>query len=145
MPKLIHRRTFLNRLLGGAALAWLGSVLYPITRYLFPPQKAFQSETPAKVAKVSLFPRNSGKIVKFGNKPALLLRSQEGTFKAFTAKCTHLDCLVQYRPEDQKIWCACHNGVFDLNGKNISGPPPSPLEEYAVRIEGDDVIIQRQS
>jgi Rieske Fe-S protein len=41
------------------------------------------------------------------------------------------------------IWCACHNGKYDLNGKNISGPPPRPLTEYNVIEKGKEVYISK--
>jgi Rieske Fe-S protein len=52
---------------------------------------------------------------------------------------------VQYRDEKQEIWCACHNGVYDLNGKNVSGPPPRPLEEYKVNVKGDQLVVSRRA
>ncbi len=41
------------------------------------------------------------------------------------------------------IWCACHNGRYDLTGKNVSGPPPRPLEEFHVNVRGDEIIVSR--
>jgi cytochrome b6-f complex iron-sulfur subunit len=52
---------------------------------------------------------------------------------------------VQFRDATQQIWCACHNGTYDLNGKVVSGPPPAPLEEYAVKVRGDEVVISRRA
>ena len=88
---------------------------------------------------------NSGKIVKFGNKPALLVRVNDSEWKAFSAVCTHLNCTVQYQESTRQIWCACHNGTYDLSGRVVSGPPPKPLDEYAVRLRGDDVVISRRA
>jgi Rieske Fe-S protein len=42
------------------------------------------------------------------------------------------------------IWCACHNGKYDLNGRNISGPPPRPLDPYIVKIKGEEVFISKK-
>jgi Rieske Fe-S protein len=50
---------------------------------------------------------------------------------------------VQYRPDLQQIWCACHNGHYDLNGRNVSGPPPRPLRAYDVNVNGDELVISR--
>jgi len=50
---------------------------------------------------------------------------------------------VQYQEKTHQIWCACHNGFYDVNGKVVSGPPPKPLDEYAVRVRGDEVVITR--
>ena len=87
---------------------------------------------------------NSGKIVKFGNKPALLVRVNETDWKAFSAVCAHLNCTVQYQESSRQIWCACHNGTYDLAGRNVSGPPPRPLELFDVHVRGDEVVVRRK-
>lgn len=140
------KRTFLNLLLGGWAAAFAASVLYPLGRYLVPPRAsgpATNSVTlPLKASEVKV---NSGTIFKFGQRPGLLVRTEEGEFKAFAAICTHLDCTVQYRSDAQQIWCACHNGFYDLLGRNVSGPPPRPLEEYKVNVQGEEIVITRSA
>jgi Rieske Fe-S protein len=88
---------------------------------------------------------NSGRIFRFGSQPGILIRTPAGELRAFSAVCTHLNCTVQYRDEKQEIWCACHNGVYDLNGKNVSGPPPRPLEEYKVNVKGDQLVVSRRA
>ncbi len=55
------------------------------------------------------------------------------------------NCIVQYKQDTKQIWCACHNGVYDLNGRNISGPPPKPLENYDVKVVKDEIIITTQA
>ena len=52
---------------------------------------------------------------------------------------------MQYRDDLREIWCACHNGHYDLHGRNVSGPPPRPLDEFAVHVQDDDIIIQRKA
>ena len=68
----------------------------------------------------------------------------ETDWKAFSAVCTHLNCTVQYQEARREIWCACHNGTYDLEGRVASGPPPKPLEELAVRVRGDSVVISKR-
>lgn len=137
------RRSFLDYLLGTSALATLGAILYPIFRFMSPPQVIESTENSVVAAKLNEVPINSGKIFKFGNKPGILVRTAEGELKAFSAVCTHLECIVQYRPDTKQIWCACHNGQYNLNGKNIGGPPPRPLQEFKVNARGDDVVVSR--
>ena len=86
---------------------------------------------------------NSGRIFKFGAEPGLLIRTAEGELRAFSARCTHLNCTVQYDMGERLIVCACHNGQFDLNGKNIAGPPPKPLPMFNVNVRGDEIIVSR--
>ena len=137
------RKKFIDIFLGGSLLAWLGSILYPVASYLVPPKAASSNVNTVKAGKVNDFEPNSGKIIKFGRKPVLLVRKENGEFKALSAVCTHLDCIVQYKNDSKRIYCACHNGLYDLNGQNVSGPPPRPLTEYDVNIVKDEVIISK--
>lgn len=135
------RRTFLNWLLGTGAGALTATILYPVVRYLIPPEVE-ESVTNQVVLAIQGrdVPRNSGQIFRFGSRPGILIRTPTGELKAFDGMCTHLDCIVQYRGDISRIWCACHNGHYDLNGTNVEGPPPRPLQRYAV-VERDGAII----
>jgi Rieske Fe-S protein len=139
------RRTLLSWLLGGGVIASFGSFLYPVIRFINPPQVSEAAVNEVIAGKVQDLKPNSGKIVKFGNKPALLVRVSETEWKAFSAVCTHLNCTVQYQETSRQIWCACHNGTYDMSGRVVSGPPPKPLEEFSVLVRGEEVVISRQS
>ena len=136
-----NRRDFLNILLKGGFLAWLISIVYPIYDYLEPPKAEEVKVTSVDIGNVNDMAKDSGKIIKFGSKPVLVIRLENGNYRAFSATCTHLGCIVQYRKDFGQIYCACHNGRYDLNGKNVSGPPPAPLQKYNVSLKGDDVMI----
>jgi len=139
------RRHFLNWFLGTTAGAFLVSVFYPVSRYLIPPKV---EESTARTVTLSLKPQeikpNSGQIFRFGSQPAILIRTPNDELKAFSAVCTHLACIVQYRSDISHMWCACHNGHFDLNGRNIEGPPPKPLEEYVVNVRADQIVVSKR-
>ena len=139
------RRGVLNYLLGTGALATLGAILYPVIRFMVPPKVVESSASSVVAAKVAEMKPNSGRIFKFGSKPGLLVQAPTGEYRAFSAICTHLDCTVQYRKDFGLIWCACHNGKYDFNGRNVSGPPPRPLDEYKVNILGGEVFISKKS
>ena len=118
------KRDFLHWVLAGGLLAFLGAVLYPLFSYLKPPKQAEVEVSNVDAGKLADMDMDSGKIVKFGNNPVILIRTASGDLRAFSATCTHLGCTVQFRKDYGVIWCACHNGKYDLNGRNISGPPP---------------------
>ena len=139
------RRGFLNALLGGGIAAFLGLIVYPVMRFLEPPKLPEAGVSSVLVGKASELLPNEGKLFKFGRKPGLLIRTPEGEFRAFIAVCTHLDCTVQYRSDMQMIWCACHNGRYDLNGINVAGPPPRPLTPLEVHLKGDDLYVSHQA
>ena len=138
------RRDFLNVVLGAGVVGTLGSVGYPIVKYLLPPPDSDAAPESVVAAKDGELAPNSGKIVRFGVKPALLIRRADGSYGAFFASCTHLDCTVQYRPDLKLINCACHNGMYDLQGRNVSGPPPRPLERLAVKQRGNEILLARE-
>ncbi len=139
------KRDFLKWVLSGGLVAFAGSVLYPLLAYLKPPAQGEVEVSSVKVGKLADIPKDSGQIVKFGSKPVILLRTVSGELRAYSATCTHLDCTVQYRKDYGLIWCACHNGKYDLNGRNVSGPPPRPLDEYRVVMQGDEVFISKKA
>ncbi|HET8578882.1 MAG TPA: ubiquinol-cytochrome c reductase iron-sulfur subunit [Methylomirabilota bacterium] len=140
------RRRFLNWFLGTSAGAFLLSVFYPVSRYLIPPPVG---ESTAGTVTLQIKPDevkpNSGQIFKFGNRPAILVRTPAGELRAFSAVCTHLNCTVQYRSDLSHIWCACHNGHYDLNGKNIVGPPPRPLDAFIVNVRGTQIVVSKSA
>jgi len=138
-------RRWVNLLLGTGVVASIVSFLYPAIRYIIPAPVAESPSRSVVAAKVNELKRNTGKIFKFGSQPALLVRTAAGEFRAYSAVCTHLNCTVQYREDLRQIWCACHNGLYDLGGRNVSGPPPRPLETFEVNLQGEDVVVTRSA
>jgi Rieske Fe-S protein len=138
-------RRWVNVLLGSGLAASVASFIYPALRFIIPPAVAESTSRSVVAAKADELKRNSGKIFKFGSKPALLVHTVDGTYRAFSAVCTHLSCTVQYRDDLHQIWCACHNGLYDLEGRNVSGPPPRPLEAFEVHVQGEDVVVTRSA
>jgi len=130
------RRRVLNWFLGTSLGALLASIAYPLLRFLSPPllPEASTNEVEAGFVNDPELREKGFKILRFGAEPVILVRMADGDHRAFSATCTHLDCIVTYRPELQLIWCWCHNGVYSLTGKNIGGPPPRPLTPYQVNV-----------
>ena len=143
--KRMPRRDLLKWLLGLGALGWLGSVLYPVMRYLIPPAAGEAKVASMKIGTLDDSWEKPFRIIQMGRTPVIVFKDQQDHVHAMNATCTHLSCIVQYRPEDNIIWCACHNGKFDLTGKVISGPPPEPLESYEINITDDrEIWISRR-
>ena len=138
------RRRFIGGLLGGGLFASAVSFLYPVLRYIVPPTVVDLGGDEVVAAKLGELKPNSSKIFRFGNRPGLLLLTADGEYRAMSATCTHLSCTVQYRNDLHQVWCACHNGMYDLGGRNVAGPPPRPLESFQVHVRGDEVVVSRK-
>ena len=138
---LFTRRQFLSGLFGG----WLGalalSFLYPILKFVFRPTP----EPDQVLLPLTDFTgMGAGELRKFawGTKPGFLRKLAEGSFRAYVGVCTHLDCNVAWHPDQNKFYCACHEGWYDAEGVNIAGPPPKPLRRLAVTEEGENLVIK---
>lgn len=140
--KPVPRRSVLNWLLGGALATFTGSVLYPVIRYLFPPQTAETSKEWVEVAPVEDIPVGMGaKKVAYANKPVWVIQPALNEFRALSAICTHLGCIVAWQPQIRHFVSPCHNGHFDVTGAVVSGPPPRPLPLYKVEVKGGKVYL----
>lgn len=142
---LISRRNLMTGLIGGALASIAGYVLHPLTRFLFHSRKMpLPKAVTLPLSSVRDMAPNSAAYFQYGRLPGILLKTQEGELRAFSAKCTHLDCTIQYHPDEKKFFCACHDGYFDDTGMNIAGPPPRPLDNFSMQESGDTLVLEFQ-
>lgn len=136
------RRSFLDLLLGLGAVSWFGSVLYPVIRYLTPlPLVGPGGPVKLSAEQVTALTKDRFVIVPAHGKRFLVFQDAAQKLRALDAKCTHEGCTVKYVPGESLVWCACHNGRFDLDGRVISGPPPRPLAQYVAQQDAEGGIV----
>ena len=137
------RRKFL-RYAGGV---WLALTAIPIVgmilRYITPPESPagakqsmqFQGLEPA-------IEKSGSQVVRFNNRPVIIIRTHAGQYKAFSAVCTNLGCVVHFQQEGiQQFYCNCHGSRYDVNGVNIAGPAPKPLAPYKVSLQDSTLVV----
>ena len=90
-----------------------------------------------------------GQVVYLPGRKLFIARDEKG-FLAVSARCTHLGCLVVWNRDHQMFLCPCHGGKYDAEGRNVEGPPPRPLDLYALRIDengflvvDEDIVLKR--
>jgi cytochrome b6-f complex iron-sulfur subunit len=138
----MSRRKILDFLLKLGIFGWLVSVLYPVISYLKPlPQSG--STGPVRLTRGEETKLGTDKftIVPVGSKRLIVFEDPAGKVRALDAKCTHEGCTVTYVPGESVIWCPCHNGRYDLQGRVLSGPPPRPLAQHTVQVDSDGTIV----
>jgi cytochrome b6-f complex iron-sulfur subunit len=139
---LSRRGLFKYVLLVFSALATAGGVLTPIIAYLWPPKEtSAASGARVEVATTEDLPLGKGEVYSVDNKPVIVIHTLDG-YKALSATCTHLGCIVYWNEPREVIECPCHEAFFNTNGAVISGPPTAPLEEYRVQVEGDQIYVE---
>lgn len=132
------RRKFLGTCLGACGAIAAGGVIYPVLSYLVPPsQKGKKVEVKIPESEV---PLGQAKKFHIGGKPAVVIRTAEG-FAAFSLVCSHLGCLVNWEGAKNQFHCPCHGAVFDAQGHVLSGPPPTGLEPFEVKVVEGEVVI----
>jgi cytochrome b6-f complex iron-sulfur subunit len=131
------RRDFLGVAIAGATAALGAAAGYPVVKFLdFRERRAAEF---AQVGRLDDFPSGTSKTVLLGDRPALVIRLANGELRAFSALCSHLQCVVAYSSERDRIECPCHRGVYNTDGKVVSGPPPRPLQ--ALRVETQEGVV----
>jgi cytochrome b6-f complex iron-sulfur subunit len=137
------RRSFLR----GTLAAWtaLGALpaLVAILQYLTPRPSNHADRVAIVAAEVGDIPQGGMRVFRFNKEPVILVHTRTGQFKAFSARCTHMGCVVQYvdAGEAPRFECHCHGSQFDITGKNIAGPAPRPLPQYKVTLNGSSLLV----
>ena len=69
------------------------------------------------------------------NDPAVLLRSSEGEYKAYSRRCSHAGCSVEFDAPRRCLSCPCHQGAYDARmGHVMFGPPRRPLDQIVLQV-----------
>ena len=132
-PAAPTRRELLDRALELGAVVWAAGVAIPAAIYLWPAGSRGPTRRYVEVDPTTL-PPGSARVLGEGGKPILLVHEKSGAFRALSAVCTHLGCIVHWSAEEGRILCPCHAGVFAADGSVVSGPPTRPLATYACRV-----------
>jgi menaquinol-cytochrome c reductase iron-sulfur subunit len=147
----ISRRQFAKRgtvVLGGIITAALG---VPIAGYflspLFAPRqpiverqvgaiRGLPERTPT-MFHVS-FPQPGWKVPE--EQHAIYVVRFGSSYRILSTVCTHMQCNVHFDEAIGQFLCPCHGGLYTIDGRNVGGPPPKPLPEYAHRVDADGVL-----
>jgi Rieske Fe-S protein len=85
-------------------------------------------------------PVGGGKV--FADNKVVVTQPTAGTFKGFTAICTHQGCTVS-KVADGTIDCPCHGSKFAVaDGSVVHGPAQRPLASRQITVSGDEVLLR---
>lgn len=137
----LSRRSFIDLVIKGGLFVTLAAMIVPALNYLWPVTSHGPNSELEEVGKVDDIPVWGSKKIIVGGSAILVMRTP-GEFKAVSAICTHLGCLVDWNEQKKQIICPCHAGTFDIDGQHISGPPPRPLPTYAVSVVNGKIFVK---
>ena len=135
------RREFVaNLVMGIAGFLGIGGLAVRFVQYLYPvvpPEEVV--EVPA--GRRDQVPAGGGLVLSLPTGQVALVDAG-GELRAFSAVCTHLGCIVRWEPGMEHLYCACHGGMFDREGRVTGGPPPRPLPRYPVEVRDGQVFVK---
>jgi nitrite reductase/ring-hydroxylating ferredoxin subunit len=143
------RRSFLSTLaMYTGLLSAYGFFASLAGRFLFPSRpapKAWQF-----VAELARMPAGSSISYQTpsGHRVAITRTGEQGTtedFIALSSTCPHLGCHVHWEAHNNRFFCPCHNGVFDVSGVATQGPPKDAgqsLARYPLKVENGLLFVE---
>jgi Rieske Fe-S protein len=136
------RRNILRGLVAGGLTAFVAPFAYAIGKFLSFQSAALGGSNTVKLSSDELTVGNPSQLLAIQGEPVIVVREPNNEIRAFTATCTHLGCIVSYRPQMPGFYCKCHGGKYNLDGVNVPGTPPkSPLTELAIHQEANGVTV----
>lgn len=153
-PSLTRRRFYIGAIYAlWAAIS--AALAIPAFVYLFFPPKARRESEWIDVGDISrltpdapvemTFRRNrvDGWKVISEKSTAWVVRRPDTSVVAFAPECTHLGCPYHWEEGKNEFLCPCHNSVFGVDGRVISGPAPRPLDRYQAKVEDNHLFVGR--
>jgi Rieske Fe-S protein len=107
-----------------------------------PPPETSTTTAPTgqKLGSTADIPVGGGKV--FAANKVVVTQPTAGTFKAFSAICTHQGCTVN-KVADGTIDCPCHGSKYAVaDGSVVHGPAQRPLGPREITVSGDEVLLQ---
>jgi cytochrome b6-f complex iron-sulfur subunit len=140
-PVAIGRRRVLDVILSAMGAVSAIALLWPAVSYVLPVRKRGSGGERVSAGKEEGWAVWDAHKVLIQGKPAVVVRTDSG-FRAFSAVCTHLGCIVQWNPATRDFECPCHAAKFNAEGQIVSGPPPRPLPQFGVSVVQNEVIVK---
>lgn len=138
----VTRRDFAKFLTLVSGGLMVGSGLVAAKAYVLPKEKVEGDHFVCKKDDVPMGGTRSF-VIEGSTVPYILIHLENGEFKAYEQKCTHLSCSVFYEPNSGKIECPCHKGFFDaMTGDVLEGPPPRALPHLEVFFNDAGIYVR---
>lgn len=136
----MRRRDFLTNVFKFFSLLWSVGIVWGVLAFIRGPRERKTPVLPyILLDDISV---GESKLLKTREGPVLLIRLDREKFVALSSICTHKKCFLKWNKEKKVILCPCHDGVFNISGNVITGPPPRPLPRFNTVVRGNRVYVR---
>ncbi len=137
--KGLSRRRALKRLSAWGILVFLAAQAVIWIRALFP-RTRLEGPRFLRAGKIPDFQVGAVDQRFLSSHRVWIVRTREGIY-ALYARCTHLGCTPAWVKTVKKFKCPCHGSGFALDGTNLEGPAPTPLERFPVSLDREGRLV----
>jgi menaquinol-cytochrome c reductase iron-sulfur subunit len=149
----VSRRSFYIGAVYGMWAAITAALGLPALIYLFFPPKVRKADEWVEIGDVTKLASNSpvemtfrrnrvdGWKVTNEKETAWVVKQADNSVIAFGPACTHLGCAYHWEDGKNDFVCPCHNSLFSIDGKVLSGPAPRPLDRFETKVQGSRLLL----
>ncbi len=136
------RREILDLAMRAGVAACAAGMGVPVALYLLPAGSRGPHDAMVPAGPAASFEPGTARMIQSEGRPILVLSLGDGRYRAFSAICTHLGCIVKWDGATKSILCPCHAGSFGTDGRVTAGPPPRPLPSYDVVVSDGELKVK---
>lgn len=140
----LSRRHLLQGLTGAGLSCTALATFLPVLQFLWGPGELSRDVPagPVEVGPLDQFPIGMGRVVKTPRGPVMVVRRTKKELSAFSARCTHLGCVVRWDEDRSDVRCPCHGARFDGAGAVTEGPATRDLPSWTVSVRQGTVRLE---
>jgi len=141
------RLGFNDLLLGAVILLMSTGILMALAFYVLPGEhlEIPEIQPGVRVTREADFPIGASRLVSWGERTILVVRSGEQSYAALQGTSPRDGCILRWDEESMRVVSPCNHVVFDLQGNVVTGLSTIPLQRYSVFLRGGVVYVGRPS
>jgi nitrite reductase/ring-hydroxylating ferredoxin subunit len=98
-----------------------------------------------RVSRESDFPVGASRLVSWGERTILVIRSADDRYTGLQATSPRDSCILTWDQQSLRIVSPCSHAVFDLQGNVVTGLTTTPLQRYSVFLRNGVVYVGEES
>jgi len=131
-------------LVGILVLMGLGALLAVLLYVIPPPPLELAELQPAyRVTRVDDFPVNGSRLVHWGDRVILVVRTDQDAYAAVEGTAPLDGCILDWDPTSLRIVAPCSYLIYDARGNVVQGLTTEPLQRYPVFVRDGVVYLAR--
>ena len=134
---------FNELLLGGIVLLMLFGTAMGIALYVLPtaPLQIPELQPAIRVAREAEFPAGASRVVNWGERIILVVRSPDQGYVALQGTSPMDGCILRWDVDALRVVSPCSYVVYDLFGNVVTGLSTAPLQRYSVFVRSGFVYV----